>query len=229
MEGVDRGRENQWELGLVAKTKSPNIETENEKEGCTTCIHRHATHSMLRETRERLRLLVAFAYATPRRLKTESRVENGDVEIEPEVEATCRTCREEALLRRIVSDPANARLGAGFKETSDQRRLEKQHEAFLPPSQALVPYWTLHSVVYRGRAHMHIQPAEGTGWLVVVSPFQVSPFLPPPPPDPSETQAPSATPLPVTLFFCGLPFPSISSLFTFYQQYRNRLQPELSL
>ena len=39
----------------------------------------------------------------------------------------------------------------------------------------------------------HIQSAEGMGWLVVVSPFQVLPFLPPLPPDLFEAQAPSSS------------------------------------
>ena len=83
---------------MVAKTSS-NIKTENEREGCTTDLYCHATHAMLRETREYLRLLVVFAYAVPRRLKTEPCVENDNAGIGLEVEVTCRACREEALLR----------------------------------------------------------------------------------------------------------------------------------
>ena len=55
-------------------------------------IHHHMTHTMLRETQECLRLLIVFAYAMPYHLKTKSHIENGDVEIEPEVEAMCWMC-----------------------------------------------------------------------------------------------------------------------------------------
>ena len=56
---------------MVAKTRNSNIKTENERVGRTTDVNCHATHAMLRETREYSRLLVVFTYAVPRRLKTE--------------------------------------------------------------------------------------------------------------------------------------------------------------
>ena len=87
----------------------------------------------------------------------------------------CRACREEALLRRIVSSPTNVKPEARFEGMSSTSPQRSNARLSFRLSQALVPYWTLHFCGLRGTT---CNPWRERGWLVVVSPFP-----PPLPPD----------------------------------------------
>lgn len=58
-------------------------------------------------------------------------VENDDVETWPGVEATCRTCREEALLRRIMSNPREREAAGGPRWESPDWETRQTIDTFI--------------------------------------------------------------------------------------------------
>ena len=95
-----------------------------------------------------------------------------------------------SAVKTNCEQPHEHGAGGAFRRNVINVSLKKQRETFLPPFPSVRP---LLDAPFLWFARGHMQPVERSGWPVIMSPFQVSPFPPPLPPDLFEAQVPSSS------------------------------------